>query len=82
MISNSKQPGLLAWVLAAGLITTVCCLTFSRAADKALGGFSFVLSPVSIVLAIAMAAGTGLLFGLYPANQAARLKPIEALRRE
>ncbi len=54
----------------------------SRAADKALGGFSFVLSPLSIVLAVAMAAGTGLLFGLYPAKRASDLSPMEALRRE
>jgi putative ABC transport system permease protein len=37
--------------------------------------------PVS-VLAIAMAIGIGVLFGVYPASRAARLAPIDALRSE
>ena len=40
------------------------------------------IQPWSIVLGIGMTAGVGLIFGIYPANRAARLDPIEALRRE
>jgi len=45
-------------------------------------GVPFVLSPNSIILAIAVSAGIGILFGWYPARKAANLEPIEALRYE
>jgi putative ABC transport system permease protein len=54
----------------------------ARIAARFLGEFPFSLTPTAIVLALGMAVGTGLVFGLYPAQRAAKLHPIEALRFE
>ncbi|MGE3616584.1 MAG: ABC transporter permease [Gemmatimonadales bacterium] len=40
------------------------------------------VTPWSVGLALAIGAGTGILFGVYPATRAARLDPITALRAE
>ena len=42
----------------------------------------FVISGSSIVLAIGVSGGIGILFGWYPARKASNLQPIEALRYE
>jgi putative ABC transport system permease protein len=54
----------------------------SALAASVLGPFPFILSVPSIVVAVGMALGTGLVFGLYPARKAASLSPMEALRYE
>ncbi|MCO6450929.1 MAG: ABC transporter permease [Caldilineales bacterium] len=47
-----------------------------------LGGSNALVTPQSIVLALTVSLGIGIFFGAYPANRAAGLRPIDALRYE
>ncbi len=67
--------------LTGGLVGIVVGLAASGGVRQALR-WSAVISPGAIALSIVVAAVVGVSFGLYPARQASRLDPIEALRFE
>jgi putative ABC transport system permease protein len=46
------------------------------------GNLRVPVSPLSVVLAFVVSCSTGLFFGYLPANQAARLQPVDSLRYE
>jgi putative ABC transport system permease protein len=65
-----------------GLIGVVLGVGGAQVIAPLLGASSAVVTGQSIVLAVAVSLAIGVFFGLYPANRAAGLNPIEALRYE
>jgi len=64
-----------------GIIGTIIGITISYFLSSAMG-LPYVFSIQSILLAFGVSAGVGILFGWYPAQKAAKLEPIDALRYE
>jgi len=67
--------------LIGGLAGTLVALGAIYAFSRALG-WSMMLPPAALALALATSFGTGIFFGFWPARRASRLDPIDALRHE
>ncbi len=66
-------------ILVGSLLTALTYVVLSHVLAT---GWTFVLPPQAIILAVAVSTITGLAFGIYPARQAAKKNPIDALRYE
>jgi putative ABC transport system permease protein len=64
-----------------GIIGIVLGLLLAKIISAATS-FPSSVEPVSVLVAIVMSTSLGLFFGIYPANKAAKLDPVEALRSE
>jgi putative ABC transport system permease protein len=67
--------------LLGGLIGIVIGLIVSAGIGQ-IAGWGFVFNPITIVAAVLFSLAVGVVFGVWPARQAARLDPISALRYE
>jgi len=68
--------------IAGGLIGTALGVGGAQVITPLLGGNEPLVTLENVVLALAVSLGIGVFFGLYPANRAAGLSPIDALRYE
>ncbi|NUR84615.1 MAG: FtsX-like permease family protein, partial [Nonomuraea sp.] len=65
--------------LVGGLLGVIIAFVGTR---FSVAGIQPVLVPSSVALALGVSVAIGLFFGSYPANRAAKLRPIQALRHE
>ena len=68
--------------LMGGLIGMLLSVLILAVLNRFVTEVTFVISPSVAVLALTFSIAVGLIFGIYPANKAAKLKPINALRYE
>jgi len=64
-----------------GIIGVLVGVSIAKLVDAS-GVTHAIVSSKSIILAVSFSVAVGLFFGIYPANRAANLRPIEALRYE
>ena len=65
-----------------GILGTVLAFLGTVGASQAIPDLSIVVQPSSVILAMSVSAFIGVFFGAFPANRAAKMNPIDALRSE
>ena len=68
--------------LLGGLVGILVGYGGAQVVTPLLGGTRALVTSQSVAMALGVSIGVGLFFGIYPANRAAKLKPVEALRYE
>ena len=68
--------------LIGGIIGMILGVLMGYGGTKLIQSTAFEVSAKSIILAFGFSMGIGIFFGYYPANKAAKMDPIEALRYE
>ncbi len=68
--------------LSGGVLGILVGISIPLAAGYFMEGLDLPISPLSVLVAMGVSCLVGLIFGLLPANRAARLNPSEALRYE
>lgn len=64
-----------------GMIGTLLGMLIAKIASSFIG-FEGVVSLSTVMVAVSFSCGVGMFFGIYPANKAAKMDPIDALRYE
>lgn len=67
--------------LSGGIVGIICGILLSLLI-KSLSGLPISVNALSIIAALAVSTSVGLFFGIYPASQAAKLDPVNALHYE
>ncbi len=68
--------------LIGGIIGMVLGILMGYGGIKLMQSEAFAISPASVAISIGFSMAIGVFFGFYPANKAAKMDPIEALRYE
>jgi putative ABC transport system permease protein len=68
--------------LVGGLVGVLAGYGAAQLVTPLLGGTRALVTSQSVILALSVSIGVGLFFGSYPANRAAMMNPIQALRHE